>query len=119
MALNHKTSEQKQRRFNLSKDLNFLENFLRNNLQFDSFLRIMEMAVRFLNHDFHLSKVRLVEKFNGLLFEKFQNSDTFYPCFCLVSAAMNMSSKTLSSQQEAVLSKGFRFCFPTQVSYSK
>ena len=45
MALNHMTSEQKQRRFKLSKDLNFVENFLRNNLPFDIFLRIKEMAV--------------------------------------------------------------------------
>ena len=38
MALNHMTSEQKYTRFNLSKDLNFVENFLRNNLPFDSFV---------------------------------------------------------------------------------
>ena len=51
MALNHMTSEQKQRRFKLSKDLNFVENFLRNNLPFDIFLRIKEMAVRSFHHD--------------------------------------------------------------------
>ena len=28
-------------------------------------------------------------------------------------------SKPLSSKQEAVLSKGFRLCFPTPISYSK
>ena len=71
------------------------------------------------HHDFLLSKVHLVDKFNRLLFEKFQNLDTFYPRFCLGHATKNLSSKTLSSQQEAVLSKGFRFCFPTKVSYSK
>ena len=81
MDLNHMTSEQKQRRFKLSKDYNFFENFLRNNLPFDIFLRIKEMAVRSFHHGFHLSKVRLVDKFNSLLFEKFQNSDTFYPRF--------------------------------------
>ena len=84
MALNHMTSEQKQRRFKLSKDLNFVENFLRNDLPSDIFLRIKEMAVRSFHHDFHLSKVRLVDKFNRLLFEKLKDSDTFYPQFVWV-----------------------------------
>ena len=119
MALNHMTSEQKQRRFKLSKDLNFVENFLRNNLPFNIFLRIKEMAVRSFHYDFHLSKVRLVDKFKRLLFEKFQDSDTFYPRFCLGPATKNLSSKTPSSQQVAVLSKGFRFCIPTPISYSE
>ena len=39
------------------------------------------MAVRSFFRDFHLSKVRLVNKFSSLLSEKFQNSDTFYPFF--------------------------------------
>ena len=46
IALNHVTSEQNQRRFKLSKDLYFVENFLRNNLPSDIFLRIKEIAVR-------------------------------------------------------------------------
>ena len=43
----------------------------------------------------------------------------FILVFVWVSATKNLSSKPLSSQQEAVLSKGFRFCFPTPISYSK
>ena len=43
----------------------------------------------------------------------------FYPRFFLGSATNNLSSKPLSSQQEAVLSKGFRFSFPIPISYSK
>ena len=105
------TSEQKQRRFKLSQDLNFVKFFLRNNLQFDILMRIKEMVVRSFQHDFRLSKVCLVEKFNSLLFQKFQNSDTFYPCFCLGPGTKKFSSKTLSSQQEAVLSKNLDSVF--------
>ena len=119
IALNHVIYEQKQRRFQLSKDLNSVENFLRNNLPSDIFMRIKEMAIRSFRHDFHLSKVRLVDKFNKLLFENFQDSDVFYPRHCLGPAIKNLSSKPLNIQQEAVLSKGSKFCFPTPVSYSK
>ena len=119
MALNHVTFEQKQRRFKLFKDLNFAENLLRNNFSSDIFLKIKEMAVRSFHHDFHLSKVRLAGKFNRLLFEKFQDSDSFILVFVWVMPLKNLSSKPLSSQQEAVLSKGFKFCFPTPISYSK
>ena len=119
MALNHMTFEQKQRRFKLSKDLNFVEDFLRNNLQFDILLRIKEMAVRSFQLDFRLSKVRLVDKFNSFLFEKFQNSDTFYPRFCLGPATKKFSSKTLSSQQEAVMSKNLDSVFQPQFLIQK
>ena len=119
MALNHVVSEQKQRRFQLSKDLNSVETLVRNNLPSDIFMRIKEMPIRSFRHDFHLSKVHLVDKFNKLLFEKFQDSDVFYPRFCLGPAIKNLSSKPLNIQQEAVLSKGSKFCFPTPISYSK
>jgi len=77
------------------------------------------MTIRSFRHDFHLSKVRLVDKFNKLLFENFQDSDVFYPRHCLGPAIKNLSSKPLNIQQEAVLLKGSKFCFPTPVSYSK
>ena len=47
----------------------------------------------------------MVDKFNRLLFEKFHDSDTFYPRFCLGPATKNLSSKPLSSQQEKIISK--------------
>ena len=119
VALSHVTSEQKQRPFKFSKDLNFVKNFLRNNLPSEIFLRIKEMVVRSFHHDFHLSEVRLVDKFNRLLFKKFQDLDIFYPRFYLGPATKILSSKSLSSQQKAVLSRCFRFCFPTPISYSK
>ena len=71
------------------------------------------------HHDFHLTKVRLVDKCNRLLFKKFQNSDNFYPGFLWVMPLRICRLKLLVLKQEAVLSKGFRFCFPTKVSYSK
>ena len=77
------------------------------------------MVVRSFQHDFRLSKVRLVDKFNSLLFEKFQNSDTFYPRLCLGPATIKFSSKTLSSQQEAVLSKNLDSVFQPQFLIQK
>jgi hypothetical protein len=84
MALNHVISEQKQKRFKLCKGLNSVENLLRNNLPSDIFLKIKDMALRSFRHEFHLSKVRLADKFNRFLFEKVQDSDVFYPRFVWV-----------------------------------
>jgi len=57
------------------------------------------MAKKSFNHDFHLSKVRLADKLNGLLFEKFRDYDTS----CPGSVIKNISSKSLTIQQEAIL----------------
>jgi hypothetical protein len=61
----------------------------------------------------------LADKFNRILFEKFKDSDVFYACLCLGLVIKNLSSKPLSSQQKAILSKGSKFGFPTPISYSK
>ena len=45
-------------------------------------------------------KLTKADKFKILLFEKFQYSHVFYPCFCLSHGIKNFSSKPLSSQQE-------------------
>jgi hypothetical protein len=109
IALNHVFAEQKQRRFNLVRDINYHENFLFNNLESELFWKIKDMAIKSFHHDFHLSKVWLADKSNGLLFERFQDSDTFCPRFCPGPAIKNISSKSLTIQQEEILAKGPKF----------
>ena len=119
MALNHMTSEQRHRRFNLYKDLNFVENFLRNNLPSDIFWRIKEMTVRSFQYDFHFQWFVWLTNSVDFCLRSSRIWIFFYLRFCLGPATKNLSSKPLSGQQEVVLSKGSRFCFPTPISHSE
>ena len=72
------------------------------------FCFIQQTARNHFNHDFHLSRERLLKKFS-----KLSENKAVIPSSTLGPGVINFSSRTLTLQEKSVLEKGPKFCFKT------
>ena len=90
------------------KDKLFPENIISKKMSASDFRFIQQTARYHLNHDFHLSRKKLLKKFS-----KLSENKAVIPPSTLGPGVIDFSSRTLTSQEKSVLQKGPKFCFKT------
>ena len=105
-ALNHIIKDKSRKRALIVRDKLSLENLISKKVSVSDFCFIQQTGKNHFNHDFRLSRERLLKKFS-----KLSTNNAVIPSSILGPGVVNFSSRTLTIQEQSVLEKGPKFCF--------